>query len=113
MTRPEATSKKPPLKPADLDCFSIAEFCRRHGVSVQTYYKLRGEGLMPDEIRLGTRVLISRESAARWRAAREAATAADPFGGVPARWRKPAAEPPKRRGRPRKTATAAGAAPIG
>jgi hypothetical protein len=57
------------------DAYSIAEFCQRHGISIQSYYKQRALGLMPVEFRIGTRVLISKESAARWRAEREAASA--------------------------------------
>jgi hypothetical protein len=56
------------------DAYSIAEFCERHRISVPLYYKLRQQGLTPTEIRLGTRVLISRESAATWRREREADT---------------------------------------
>jgi hypothetical protein len=40
------------------------------------FFKMRAQGLGPQEIQLGRRRLISIESAARWRAAREAATAA-------------------------------------
>jgi hypothetical protein len=56
------------------DCLTVAEFAKRHRISVQMYYKLRGQGLTPAEIRLGTRVLISKEAAERWRREREAAT---------------------------------------
>lgn len=52
-------------------CFTIPEFCRHHRLGPSTYYKLRGEGRGPREIRLGHKVLISRESAARWRRAME------------------------------------------
>jgi hypothetical protein len=57
----------------DLDAFSIAEFCRRHGISTQLYYKLQPQGLMPPTFRLGSRVLISREAAVAWRQERERA----------------------------------------
>jgi hypothetical protein len=57
----------------DFDAYSIAEFCRRHGVSVQLFYKMRDE--MPATFRLGSRVLVSREAAVAWRAKREAAEA--------------------------------------
>jgi hypothetical protein len=57
------------------DAYSVREFCERHGISVQSYYKQRLQGLMPDEFRVGVRVLISKEAAARWRAEREAAGA--------------------------------------
>ncbi|WP_338822734.1 hypothetical protein WDM22_02090 [Bradyrhizobium septentrionale] len=59
----------------EADAFSIREFCRRNRISVQSFYKFRTE--MPDTFRVGTRVLVSKEAAARWRAAREAASAAE------------------------------------
>jgi predicted DNA-binding transcriptional regulator AlpA len=49
--------------PEDIDCYSVLEFCRRHGFSRPHYYRLREDGLTPDEIRLGTRVLITKEAA--------------------------------------------------
>src|SRR6516165_2045632 len=63
----------PPVSPA---CFSIKTFCLAHHISEALYFKLRGLGLGPDEMRIGSRVLVSFESAARWRAQREAATTA-------------------------------------
>lgn len=56
----------------ELDAYSIAQFCARHGLSIQSFYKFKAEGLMPDTFRIGARVLISREAAKRWRLAREA-----------------------------------------
>jgi hypothetical protein len=56
--------------------FSIPSFCRAHGLSQSFYHELRNRGLAPDELRLGSKVLITFESAARWRAAREKATTA-------------------------------------
>jgi excisionase family DNA binding protein len=61
----------------DADAYSLAEFCRRHGISLQLFYKLIQQGRAPATFRVGTRVLVSKEAAARWRAEREAATAAD------------------------------------
>ncbi|CCD97739.1 hypothetical protein [Bradyrhizobium sp. STM 3809] len=58
---------------ADPDAFSIDEFCVRHRISTQLFYKLRPQGLMPATFKVGTRVLISREAAAAWRRARESA----------------------------------------
>jgi hypothetical protein len=52
--------------------FSIRDFCRLHGISERFYFRLKIDGRGPDEIKLGHRVLISREAAARWRAEREA-----------------------------------------
>ncbi|MGY4293111.1 hypothetical protein AB7Z32_12115 [Bradyrhizobium sp. 482_C4_N1_1] len=76
MARPEVTGCKPTHRhPADdADAYSIEEFCKRHRISVQLFYKLKPQGLMPVTFNLGTRVLISREAAAAWRRAREKAT---------------------------------------
>ena len=75
MARPEVTGKKIATPaPPELDAFSIEGFCLRHSLSVPMYYKLRQQELTPAEFRIGSRVLISKESAARWRAEREAAT---------------------------------------
>jgi hypothetical protein len=56
---------------------SILEFCDAHGISEGFYYKLKKERKGPREMRLGTRTLITLESAAIWRAEREAASAAE------------------------------------
>ena len=61
----------PPSTYAEKDAFSVAEFCQRHGVSVQLFYKFRDQ--MPATFRVGSRVLISREAAAEWRRERETA----------------------------------------
>jgi hypothetical protein len=50
---------------------TLEEFCRRHRISVQLFYEFKDE--MPLTIRVGTRVLISKEAAAAWRREREAA----------------------------------------
>ncbi|SDJ91519.1 hypothetical protein SAMN05216338_107313 [Bradyrhizobium sp. Rc2d] len=73
MTRPEVTGRKadPAHHP---DAYSIREFCARHRISSQLFYKLKPLGLMPVTFNVGTRVLVSREAAAAWRRAREAAT---------------------------------------
>jgi hypothetical protein len=60
----------------DLDSYSIEEFCRRHGISIPFYYKLRAQGLGPREMEKGARVLITKESAADWRREGVAETAA-------------------------------------
>jgi hypothetical protein len=60
----------------EADAFSLATFCRRHGLSLQMYYKIAQQDLAPETFNIGTRVLVSKEAAARWRAKREAATAA-------------------------------------
>jgi hypothetical protein len=54
------------------ECFTRGEFCVAHRIGLSTYYCLRREGSGPDEIKIGRKVLITKESAARWRAARDA-----------------------------------------
>jgi hypothetical protein len=54
-----------------LECFTIEEFCRAHRVGRSTYYRLREGKRGPDECRLGGKVLITKEAAARWRAKRD------------------------------------------
>ncbi len=73
MVRPEITGRKISATEGDRDAFSVGEFCRRNGFSVELFYKFKAE--MPVTFRVGTRVLISKEAAARWRAARELAVA--------------------------------------
>ena len=51
------------------DAYSVEEFCRKHRISVQVFYKR--PDLMPASFYVGTRRLISVESAARWRRKRE------------------------------------------
>ena len=63
------------IEDEQLDAYSIALFCARHGISERFYFKLKAAGRGPAEIQLGNRVLISREAAARWRAEREAESA--------------------------------------
>jgi hypothetical protein len=72
MVRPEVAGAKPHTAD-DADAFGVAEFCRRHGVSVQLFYKFRNQ--MPVTFRVGTRVLISREAATAWRRERESVAA--------------------------------------
>jgi hypothetical protein len=61
----------------DADAYSVDEFCARHRISPQLFYKLKPQGLMPVTFNVGTRVLISREAAAAWRRERENATQSD------------------------------------
>ena len=70
MARPEVTGRKI-ASTDDPDAFSIEEFCRRHRISVQLFYKNRRQ--MPSTFNVGTRVLISKEAAAAWRRQREQA----------------------------------------
>ena len=55
----------------EADAYSVEEFCRRHRISVQLFYKFREQ--MPRTFNVGSRVLISREAAAAWRREREQA----------------------------------------
>ena len=59
----------------EVDATSITTFCRRHGISVASYYNLRAHGLAPREAIVRGRRLITKEAAAEWRRAREVATA--------------------------------------
>lgn len=47
--------------------FSVSEFCRAHGISRGTFYKLLGEGRGPKAVKIGRRTLISNEAAEEWR----------------------------------------------
>jgi len=51
------------------EAYSVEEFCRKHRISIQVFYKR--PDLMPDSFYVGTRRLISVETAARWRRERE------------------------------------------
>jgi hypothetical protein len=53
--------------------YTIREFCLGHRISEVMFFKMQSLGLAPDTMSVGRRKLISIESAARWRAAREAA----------------------------------------
>jgi hypothetical protein len=55
--------------------YSIEEFCALVDISVSMYGKMRREGLTPREMRMGRRVLISKEAMTAWRTEREAASA--------------------------------------
>jgi hypothetical protein len=84
MARPEVTGRKadgeatgrkrrkPDVK--DPDAYSVSEFCARHRISVQLFYKIREQ--MPPTFNVGTHVLISKEAAAAWRREREQAAQA-------------------------------------
>lgn len=61
----------------EADCLSVVEFCVRNRISVQAFYKHRTK--MPDTFRIGTRVLIGKEAAARWRAERAQADKGKPL----------------------------------
>jgi nitroimidazol reductase NimA-like FMN-containing flavoprotein (pyridoxamine 5'-phosphate oxidase superfamily) len=58
----------------DKDAYSIPEFCRRHGFSQSFYFAEARDGRMPRVMRVGARVLISKEAASDWRKEREASS---------------------------------------
>jgi hypothetical protein len=59
-----------PIPPPRL-ALSIPEFCKAHDISEGLYYKLQKQNEGPREMKVGARTLISFESAAEWRRARE------------------------------------------
>ena len=60
-----------PRPPTPRLALSIPEFCEAHGISEAFYYKLKRQGEGPREMKVGARTLITFESAAEWRRARE------------------------------------------
>jgi hypothetical protein len=56
--------------------FTIDEFCAAHRLSPSLYFKLKADGNGPREMLVGSRRMISAESAARWRRQREKAAIA-------------------------------------
>lgn len=58
----------------DLDAYSVAEFCRRHGFSTGHLYALWRGKRGPRYMQLGDRRIITREAAADWRRELEAET---------------------------------------
>ena len=56
--------------------FSVAEFCREHGISRGLFYNMLREGRGPAVIKAGRRTLISREAAEQWRRRMEGAAQA-------------------------------------
>lgn len=68
-------NKVEPLPLSERATLSIPEFCAVHGFSPAFYFNLQKEGKGPRVLRVGKRVLITREAAAEWRQQREAATA--------------------------------------
>jgi hypothetical protein len=101
MTRPEITGRKMCTRPRrkaydpeqanaeddaeedkrigdeESEASSISTFCRRHGISVATYYNLRMAGQAPTEAIVRGRHLITREAAEAWRRQRERVAAAE------------------------------------
>jgi hypothetical protein len=73
VSRPEITGRKVASAPATFGTYTISSFCAAHGLSPAMYFKLRSQGLGPDEMEIGRRKAISVEAAGRWRRKREAA----------------------------------------
>jgi hypothetical protein len=65
--------RKPPNPDPNALALSIKTFCILHNVSEDLFYKMQREGWGPTTMKVGSRTLISRESAQRWRVEREAA----------------------------------------
>ncbi len=58
------------------EAFSVASFCKAHGISRALFYKLLKNGNGPRTMKVANRTLISVEAARDWRSQMEAATAA-------------------------------------
>lgn len=54
-----------------VEAYTIEQFCQAHGFSKAHYFNIAREGKGPRIMRVGSRVLISREAAADWRRACE------------------------------------------
>lgn len=63
-----------PQTPTSRECFTVEEFCSAHRVSRASFYNLVQRGLGPKTLRVGRRVLVSREAAEAWRRLMEAAS---------------------------------------
>jgi predicted DNA-binding transcriptional regulator AlpA len=70
-SRTQFAAVGPPPLPTPRLALSIPEFCKAHGISEGFFYKLKKQGEGPREMKVGARTLISFESAAEWRRARE------------------------------------------
>ncbi len=55
------------MSQTDKPAYSIAEFCKAHGISRSYFYELDRQGMAPRTMHLGRRRLVSKEEAARWR----------------------------------------------
>jgi hypothetical protein len=52
--------------------FTVQQFCESHCLSRSKLYQEWAAGIGPRVIRVGTKILISKEAAADWRRSREA-----------------------------------------
>ena len=71
MPKSRTASAVVPPPPTPRLALSIPEFCKAHGISEGLFYKLKKQGEGPREMKVGARTLITFESAAEWRRARE------------------------------------------
>jgi hypothetical protein len=65
-----------PSRPVPIGSFSIGEFCESENISQSKYFEEARAGRGPATFKVGSRTLISTESASEWRKARTAAHAA-------------------------------------
>lgn len=72
-----ATTCTPPIRgpPIAPLAFTIEQFCQLHQLSQSMYFKMREQGLGPQEMQYGRRRAISYEAAEHWRRERERAAA--------------------------------------
>src|SRR3954454_1085022 len=70
LSMPKSRTEVAAVSPPRL-ALSIPEFCEAHGISEGFFYKLKKQGEGPREMKVGARTLITFESAAEWRRARE------------------------------------------
>jgi hypothetical protein len=72
-------ARGPPKRNTDaVGAYSVPDFCRLHGgMSEAFFHKLVSEGYGPRLMRVGSRTMISVESATEWRRERERAAEAE------------------------------------
>jgi predicted DNA-binding transcriptional regulator AlpA len=58
----------------DKDAYDIIEFCHLHSISRSGFYNSLKNGTGPRVMRVGSRVLVSKEAAEQWRREREQAS---------------------------------------
>ena len=71
MARHSEEAGRKSRQPVNPSAYSIEQFCQAHNISVDLYFKMQRQGLGPKTMKAGARTLISVESAAAWRRARE------------------------------------------
>jgi predicted DNA-binding transcriptional regulator AlpA len=71
MSRRRVLPDNKPVPLPDRKAYTVEEFCIAHHISRPFFYKLLKDGTGPRVMKLGSRTLISIESAADWRRASE------------------------------------------